>query len=113
MNIPDLGQQSDDLVNLNRLYEIQFRLNAYVIKNLQALSETPTSITETAMDPNLFKIAVKYYGNSNFWPIIARANLLTDPMPIGTFTLVIPPKPTVDPKGVLNYYNDQPVTGSN
>ena len=45
------------------------------------------------VNPNLPLLAAQYYQDPQHWSIIAAANGLTDPMPIGQFVLTIPSAP--------------------
>lgn len=45
------------------------------------------------MNPNLPRLAAQYLGSASQWTTIAAANGLSDPLPIGTFTLTIPAAP--------------------
>ena len=50
-----------------------------------------TSNTINVINPNLMALAAQYYGDATQWRIIADANNLTDPQPIGLFNnLIIP-----------------------
>ena len=44
-----------------------------------------------AINPNLMLLAAQYYGDATQWQRIASYNGLSDPQPIGTFQLLIPP----------------------
>ena len=44
-----------------------------------------------AVNPNLLLLAAQYYGDATQWERIASYNGLSDPQPIGTFKLQIPP----------------------
>ncbi len=44
-----------------------------------------------AINPNLMLLAAQYYGDATQWQTIASYNGLSDPQPIGTFQLLIPP----------------------
>lgn len=97
-----LIQQGIDLQKLDQLYTLQNILNAYVIKNILLVGQSEQARVETFINPNLYSLAVKYYGDVDFWTVIAKANNLNDTQVIGTATLLIPPKPTVNTGGVLN-----------
>jgi hypothetical protein len=47
--------------------------------------------TIVVSNPNLMQLASQYYGDSTLWPLIAQQNNLQDVLPIGLFTLTIPP----------------------
>ena len=46
--------------------------------------------TRRIINPNLLMLAAQYYGDATKWQIIAAANDLSDPQPIGSFELNIP-----------------------
>lgn len=92
----DLAQQLDSL------NQIQDLLNAYVIKNLLLVGAAPTSHAITFINPNLYSVAVQYYGDANLWTVIANANGLDDWNLSGMYTLLIPPKPSVSSDSILN-----------
>jgi hypothetical protein len=94
--------QGNDLEKLDRLYEIQNLLNAYVIKNLLLVGQSEQARAETFINPNLYRIAVQYYGDMDYWTVIAKANNLTDTQYTGTYTILIPPKPSVDSHSILD-----------
>jgi len=48
------------------------------------------SITINCVNPNLWTLAAQYYNDATQWRIIANANNLTDPQPVGIFNLIIP-----------------------
>ena len=50
----------------------------------------PTSRIVTINNPNLYSLAAQYLGDASRWTVIAQMNGLTDPMPLGTYTLNIP-----------------------
>lgn len=97
-----LIEQGDDLDTLDKLYQIQNLLNAYVIKNLLLVGQSDQARAETYINPNLYSIAVQYYGDMNYWTVIAKANNLTDTQYTGTYTILIPPKPAVDSGSILD-----------
>lgn len=45
------------------------------------------------VNPNLPLLATQYYQDPSHWKLIGDANGITDPMPIGSFTLTIPQMP--------------------
>lgn len=49
-------------------------------------------VVET-VNPNLFALAAQYYGDASDWTVIAKANNLVDPQPLGNYTLVVPATP--------------------
>lgn len=101
-NLPDLAGQADDGQQLDYLNQVQDILNAYVIKNYLLINAAPSSKAVTFINPNLYRVAVQYYGDANLWTAIASANNLTDPNLTGTYTLLIPPSPTVSSGSILN-----------
>lgn len=109
--LPNLTTQSTDITNLSNLYYISNLLNAYVITNMLAIGQGPQVIIKSYINPNLYEVAVQYYGDADYWPVIASANNLSDPFPVPNFfplhgvgyiTLLIPPKPSISPAGILN-----------
>lgn len=97
-----LIEQGNELTKLDQLYTLQNILNAYVIKNLLLVGQSEQARVETFINPNLYSLAVQYYGDVNYWTVIAKANNLNDTQFTGTYTLLIPPKPTVNSGGILN-----------
>lgn len=61
------------------------------MNNLLNQGTVAQQTTITATNPNLMTLATQYYGDASLWPLIAQANNLQDFLPIGTFSLVIPP----------------------
>lgn len=102
VNPNQLIEQGNDLDTLDQLYQLQNILNAYVIKNLLLVNQSADARTATYINPNLYSVAVQYYGDVDYWTVIAKANNLTDVQLYGTYTLLIPPLPTVDTQGILN-----------
>lgn len=102
VNPNQLIVQGQDMQQLDLLYRIQNILNAYVIGNYLLLNQAAQSQIVTIINPNLYRVAVQYYGDVNYWTVIANINSLPDPQLTGTFTLLIPPKPAINPGGVLN-----------
>lgn len=95
-------QKGKDLEELNNLYDLQNILNAYVIKNLLLVGQSDQAKVDTFLNPNLYRVAVQYYGDVDYWGVIAKANNLTDPKYTGIITLLIPPMPAVNTGGLLN-----------
>jgi hypothetical protein len=113
VNPSKLIEQGNDLELLDQLYTLQNILNAYVVKNLLLVGQSEQARVETFVNPNLYRLAVQYYGDVDYWTVIAKANPQTsnldpsnpnpyDPKITGTVTLLIPPKPSVDSGGILN-----------
>lgn len=50
--------------------------------------------TITVTNPDLYALAVQYYDDIESWRIIAKANNLTTPRLLGSYTLKIPPRDT-------------------
>ena len=69
---------------------------ANVIQNLASGATNP-SITIETINPNLYQLAAQYLGDASRWTEIATLNDLTDPMPLGQFTLNIPSAANVPP----------------
>lgn len=67
-------------------------LAAYVslLNTLATASEAPRWQVRI-INPNLPLLAAQYYGDATQWNRIASYNGLSDPQPIGTFQLLIPP----------------------
>lgn len=97
-----LIQQGIDLQKLDRLYQLQNILNAYVIKNILLVGQSEQAEVKTFVNPNLYRISVEYYSDVDYWPVLAKANNITDPQLTGFVTLLIPPKPSANPGGILN-----------
>jgi hypothetical protein len=53
----------------------------------------PPLATIHVINPNLVVLSSQYYQDPSHWRDIASANGLSDPQPIGTFDLIIPPNP--------------------
>jgi hypothetical protein len=102
INPNQLIQQGDELEKLDKLYTLQNILNAYVIKNLLLVGQSEQARVETFVNPNLYSVAVQYYGDVDYWTVISKANNISDTQYTGTIALLIPPKPSVDSGGVLN-----------
>jgi hypothetical protein len=94
-----LIKREQDLIQLDLLYRLQNLMNAYVIKNYQLVGKADQAKIVTYSNPNLYKIAVQFYGDANYWTVIRDANGLTDFKLVGTFSLLIPPAPTAIPPG--------------
>jgi len=102
MALPDLAGQAEGLSKLEQLYLLQDTMAAYVIKNILLVGAAPLSKLVTYINPNLYRVAVTYYGDADLWTTIAQANGLTDPFNNGEFTLLIPPNPGTSTGGILN-----------
>lgn len=100
--LPDLALKSELAQQLDYLNQIQDLLNAYIIKNILLVGASPAAQSVTFINPNLYRVAVQYYGDANLWTVIASANNLTDPNLTGMYTLLIPPKPSTGSGSVLN-----------
>lgn len=68
--------------------------NQASVAAITASSPPPPVTTDYATNPNLYALAAQYYGDATQWQVIGDANGLTDPMPVGQFTLTIPQLPT-------------------
>lgn len=102
-SLPDLALESVSLIQLDQLYRIQAILNAFVINNILLVNTSGQSKTETFYNPNLYSLAVQFYGDDAYWTVIANANGLTDPkVSTGFVSLLIPPKPSIAPTGILS-----------
>ncbi len=102
MALPDYAAQSVQLTQLEQLNRLQDIMASYVIKNYLLIGQAPQSEIATFYYPNLYRIAVQYYGDANLWTVIAKANGLTDPSVKAVIPLVIPPSPPTSTGGVLN-----------
>jgi hypothetical protein len=67
---------------------VNYAIAIGIIVNLAVNGGTSTTIN--VINPNLMALAAQYYGDATQWRTIAYANNLTDPQPIGQFSLVIP-----------------------
>lgn len=104
------GQQ---LSELDQLYQLRDLLQGYVLKNLLLIGQSDQALAETFINPNLYALAVQYYGSVDYWTVIAKANPQPtdpnnknpdpyDPQINGVVTLLIPPKPALSPESILN-----------
>jgi nucleoid-associated protein YgaU len=96
-----LGQQAQDELTQIQCYQLQAVLER-MIKNIQLINSAPNAIFLTVSNANLFNLALQYYGDTDYWVTIAEANSLTSNLITEETTIIIPPKPTVDPKGVYS-----------
>ena len=67
---------------------VNYAIAIGIIVNLAVNGGTVTALN--VINPNLMALAAQYYGDATQWRTIANANGLTDPQPIGQFTLQIP-----------------------
>jgi hypothetical protein len=102
VNPEQLILDGNDLIELDQLYTIQNLLNAYVIKNFLLIGQAQDARAETYINPNLYSVAVQFYGSVDYWPVLAKANNLTETQLTGTYTLLIPPLPSVNTGSILN-----------
>ena len=100
MSSENLLAQSQDMLTLWQLYQLQFYLDR-MQKNLGLINSAPNSQIVTLVGGNLFSLASQYYGDQKQWVLIANANNLKDPMLVGQNTLIIPPWNGVDTGGIL------------
>lgn len=56
----------------------------------------------TVAGGDLYRLALKYYGDATQWWRIAKANGLSDPMLSGVVTLTIPDATSSDTGGILD-----------
>lgn len=64
----------------------------YSQANLNTILAVRVPIAQVRLiNPNLFFVAQQYYRDATLWKLIADANGLTDPQPLGEFVLQIPP----------------------
>lgn len=56
-------------------------------------ASAPITVIQT-INPNLITLAAQYYGDGSQWRTIATPNGLSDPQPIGSYTLTIPAAPS-------------------
>lgn len=107
MILPNSALQSQQLTNLDLLYRIQNILAAYVIENLLLINQAENAQTITLYNPNLYSVAVQFYGDVDLWTVIAQANNINDPDASnqiglsGYVSLLIPPAPSTNNGGVL------------
>lgn len=112
MPLPNLATESNNLTNLALLYQMRNLMVPYVIGNMQLIGQAESAQVETFYNPNLFKIAVQFYGDITYWTVIAAANNLTtpyDPVITGLVSLLIPPKPQNNTGGVLMPLNNNTI----
>jgi hypothetical protein len=94
-----LQQNIDRFGQLDSLYQIDASLGR-ISTNLSADGVSGKLVTMAGGD--LYHVAADQYGDASAWPIIARANGLSDPVLKGVQTLTIPEKPNASPDGVLS-----------
>lgn len=102
MALPDNAAISDSLTKLEQLNQLEDLMASYVIKNYLLIGKAPQAKVVEFYNPNLYRVAVQYYGDANLWTVIASANNLSDPKVDGFVPLLIPPKPSSDNGGILN-----------
>lgn len=56
----------------------------------------PKIIILRELNPNLFLLAAKFYGDVRKWKLIANISELSTPILTGTFTIKIPPDQPID-----------------
>jgi hypothetical protein len=100
--IPTIPQdeQAGDMLQYWQLYEILFYLNR-MQSNINIINSPPNALSITVSNTTLFYLAMLYYGDATQWPVIARANNLTDPMITTLTTLLIPNWNQQDTGGIL------------
>ncbi len=98
----NLGAMSLNLTQLQYLNLIKDLLKGVVLKNMLLVGTSPDQQIITVINPNLYILAVQYYGDANLWTAIAQANGYTGPKLNGTYTILIPPPPTVGSGGILS-----------
>lgn len=59
------------------------------IQNIMSASQPPVAVIQT-INPNLYLLSAQYYNDPTQWRTIATANGLTDPQPIGSYTITVP-----------------------
>lgn len=96
-----LDQQAKNELKRAYLGKMQDIL-ARMLKNVNLVNSVPNAQIANVISTNLFKVATQYYGDPDYWTIIAEANNLSDPEINGAMTLLIPPKPSSDPGGILS-----------
>lgn len=110
MTLPNSALQAAQLNQLDLLYRIQDILAAYVIENILLLNQAENSQAITVYDPNLYSLAVQFYGDFDLWTVIASVNGVNDPNAAnqlnntnltGYVSLLIPPQPATNNGGVL------------
>lgn len=81
-------QASDNPALSSPASDAASRLQA--IQTIMSAAAPPVTVIHT-INPNLLVLAAQYYGDATLWQTIANANGLSDPQPIGSFNLIIPP----------------------
>lgn len=94
-----LQQNIDRLGQLDNLYQLDAALGR-MSTNLTADGVSGKLVTKAGGD--LYHLAAEQYGDASAWPVIARANGLSDPVLDGVQTLTVPEKPISSPDGVLS-----------
>jgi prophage DNA circulation protein len=93
-----LQQNIDRMAQLDSLYQMDASLGR-IATNVSADGVSGKLITMAGGD--LYHVAAELYGDASAWPVIARANGLSDPVLTGVQTLTVPAKPSSSPDGVL------------
>jgi hypothetical protein len=94
-----LKRDIDSFAQLDSLYQMDASLGR-IATNLTADGVSGKLVTMAGGD--LYHVAAQQYGDASAWPVIARANGLSDPMLDGVQTLTVPEKPVSSPDGVLS-----------
>lgn len=82
--------QVTKFTSLPQLYHLRSVLGR-VGTNLHSVGNTGQTISMAG--GNLFSAAAQQYGDATAWPLLARANNITDPQVQGLKTLLVPPAP--------------------
>ncbi len=89
----NFAKQVNAATQLPALYEYSSLLGR-TSNNLKiAANLGPTSKTIQVGGGTLQQIAAQEYGDASLWPVIAKANNISDPVITGIKTLIIPPAP--------------------
>jgi len=89
-NVLRMSRNVTAVNNMARLENLKYTLSR-VDKNVSLANAAPNAMTITVAGGSLYKVAQQQYGDATQWPVIAKANNLTDPQISGVQTLVIPP----------------------
>lgn len=80
-------QDSIDPTQSSPAYDAAARIQA--IQTIMTASQAAVAVVQV-INPNLVTLASVYYGDYTQWRTIADANGLSDPQPLGSFSLTIP-----------------------
>lgn len=86
--VANLGGQVSAVTRVANLYDLQ-NIAGRMSANLGAVGASGARVTTAGGD--LYTLAERSYGDATAWPVIAKANGLTDPMLTGVQSLLVPP----------------------